>query len=60
MGALKTTSSKKIHLAGNLHFQWQRSFHDNIVKSENAYWNIYNYITQNPEKWENDTFYDLN
>jgi putative transposase len=60
MGALKTTSSKKIHLAGNLHFQWQRSFHDNIVKSENAYWNIYNYITENPEKWENDTFYDLN
>jgi putative transposase len=60
MGALQTTSSKKIHLAGNLHFQWQRSFHDNIVKSENAYWNIYNYITENPEKWENDTFYDLN
>jgi putative transposase len=60
MGALQTTSSKKIHLAGNLHFQWHRSFHDNIVKSENAYWNIYNYITENPEKWENDTFYDLN
>ncbi len=60
MGALKTTSSKKIHLAGNLQFQWQRSFHDHIVKSENAYWNIYNYITQNPEKWDGDIFYDLN
>lgn len=60
MGALKTTSSKKIHLAVNLHFQWQRSFHDHIVKSENAYWNIYNYITENPAKWENDTFFDLN
>jgi REP element-mobilizing transposase RayT len=59
MGALKTTSSKKIHLAGNLHFQWQRSFYDNIVKSENAYWNIYNYITQNPEKWEGDKFFNL-
>jgi REP element-mobilizing transposase RayT len=59
IGALKTTSSKKIHLAGNLHFQWQRSFYDNIVKSENAYWTIYNYITQNPEKWEGDKFFNL-
>jgi REP element-mobilizing transposase RayT len=58
MGALKTTSSKKIHLAGNLHFQWQRSFHDNIVKSKNAYWTIYNYITQNPEKWDADLLFN--
>ena len=31
MGAFKTTSSKKIHLAGNISFLWQRSFYDHIV-----------------------------
>jgi REP element-mobilizing transposase RayT len=59
MGALKTTSSKKIHLAGNLQFQWHRSFHDHIVKTADAYWNIYHYITKNPEKWDNDKFFYL-
>ena len=56
MGAFKTTSSKKIHLAGNDSFQWQRSFHDHIVRNDNSYQNISNYITQNPEKWMEDRF----
>ena len=56
MGAFKTTSSKKIHLAGNESFQWQRSFHDHIVRNDNSYKNISNYITQNPENWLEDTF----
>ena len=56
MGAFKTTSSKKIHLAGNDLFKWQRSFHDHIVRNDYSYQNIYNYITQNPEKWVEDTY----
>ena len=55
MGAFKTTSSKKIHLAGNQLFQWQRSFHDHIVRNNISYQRIFNYITQNPEKWNEDT-----
>lgn len=56
MGAMKTTSSKKIHEMGNNDFQWQRSFHDHIVRNFTAYHNIYNYITDNPRRWEEDKF----
>ena len=52
--------SKEIHLLGNIDFSWQRSFHDHIVRSENSYENIYNYITNNPENWEKDKFYENN
>ena len=57
MGAYKTTSSKKIHLAGNHVFQWQRSFHDHIVRNEESYNHITDYIATNPEHWEEDTFH---
>jgi len=54
MGAFKTTSSKLIHLAGLTEFKWQRSFHDRIIRNQIEYWNIYNYIANNPSNWEND------
>lgn len=57
IGAYKTVVSKEIHLLGNIDFSWQRSFHDHIVRSENSYENIYNYITNNPENWEKDKFH---
>ena len=57
MGAYKTTVSKQIHLLGYHEFQWQRSFHDHIVRDGNAYDNISNYIINNPAKWNGDKFY---
>ena len=57
MGAYKTTVSKQIHLLGYNEFQWQRSFHDHIVRDGNAYDNIANYIINNPAKWNGDKFY---
>ena len=54
MGALKTTSSKQIHLFGNMEFEWQRSFHDHIVRNADSYDSIYGYISENPERWEDD------
>ena len=59
MGALKTTSSKLIHLAGYPDFQWQRSFHDHIIKDKKSYLNIFNYIETNPERWDEDKFYNI-
>ncbi len=56
MGAYKTTTSKQIHLLGNQEFAWQRSFHDHIVRNEKRYYNIFNYITDNPKRWKGDTF----
>jgi putative transposase len=56
MGAFKTTSSKQIHLLGNLNFVWHRSFHDHIIRNDEAYEKISNYIENNPMKWREDKF----
>ena len=56
IGALKTTSSKQIHIEGNLDFKWHRSFHDSIVKDVIAYSKIDQYINENPKKWKLDEF----
>jgi REP element-mobilizing transposase RayT len=58
VGAFKTTSSKMIHEAGFLEFAWHRSFHDHIIRNENAYLNITNYIDDNPNRWFKDTFFE--
>ena len=36
---------------------WQRSFHDHIIRGENDYLKIWNYIDTNPQKWKDDCFY---
>lgn len=48
IGALKTTSSKKIHEAGLAGFRWQRSYHEHIIRDNVDYSRIYNYIANNP------------
>jgi len=57
VGAFKTTSSKLIHEAGFLGFSWQRSFHDHIIRTQQAYQNISNYIDMNPLKWQQDSLF---
>jgi putative transposase len=59
MGAYKTTTSKQIHLLGFYDFQWQRSFHDYIIRNENDYERISNYILNNPAKWNGDKFHKM-
>ena len=36
---------------------WQRSFHDHIIRDEKDYLKIWQYIDENPMKWEKDCFY---
>ena len=36
---------------------WQRSYHDHVIRGENDYLKIWNYIETNPLKWERDCFY---
>jgi len=36
---------------------WQRNYWDNIIRNEQSYQHIENYIINNPIKWENDRFY---
>ena len=36
---------------------WQRNYWEHIIRNDNAYQTIANYIINNPQKWENDKFY---
>jgi len=38
-------------------FQWQRSFHDHIIRNERELRNIQNYIHFNPDNWRDDDFF---
>ncbi|MEG1027160.1 MAG: transposase [Oscillospiraceae bacterium] len=38
---------------------WQRSFHDRIIRNEQEYQKIWEYIDTNPMRWEDDCFYPL-
>jgi REP element-mobilizing transposase RayT len=37
---------------------WQRSFYDHIIRNENEYLKIWQYIDENPMKWEEDDYYN--
>lgn len=37
---------------------WQRSYHDHIIRGDEDYENIWNYIESNPLKWNDDKFYN--
>ena len=37
---------------------FQKSFHDHIIRNEQDYQKIWEYIDTNPLKWELDCFYD--
>jgi len=52
INALKGLSSKKAGFS-----LWQRSYHDHIIRNENEYNRIAEYIDNNPMLWENDCFY---
>ena len=42
----------------NIEFDWQSRFHDHIIKNEESYLRIKNYIINNPNNWKEDGFYN--
>ncbi len=38
-------------------FAWQSRFHDHIIRNEQDYQRIAEYINHNPAKWVSDKFY---
>jgi len=46
--------------ARNIHadFAWQTRFHDHIIRNNDSFQRIENYIINNPKKWADDTFND--
>jgi len=53
VGGFKSGVSKRIGFS-----PWQRSFHDHIIRSQEDYAKIWQYIDENPIRWEEDCFYD--
>lgn len=37
---------------------WQKSFHDHIIRNKNDYLKIWEYIENNPLKWDLDCYYN--
>ena len=36
---------------------WQRNYHEHIIRDEKSYWDIVEYIRQNPKMWKQDILY---
>ena len=36
---------------------WQRNYHEHVIRNEQSYYTISNYIIDNPAKWNEDKFY---
>jgi len=50
--ALKTMASKQIGFS-----IWQRSYHDHIIRDEDEYRRIWQYIDENPARWTEDGYF---
>ncbi len=41
-----------------IEFEWQERYHDHIIRDEESYQKIKNYIINNPSNWTTDKFYN--
>lgn len=57
IGSYKSAVTKEIHKVQPKLLIWQKSFHDHIIRNQNSYEKIWNYIDGNPLKWNEDCFY---
>ena len=59
IGLLKSGITREIHQKHPNTKIWQRSFHDHIIRNQQAYEKIWLYIESNPQIWDKDCFYEL-
>src|SRR5665648_929634 len=50
-----TKNARQIHVG----FAWQSRFYDHIIRNDESFHRISNYILNNPGNWTNDKFYSL-
>lgn len=55
VGSYKSAVTKHANRLGYMH-QWQKLFYDNIIRNNNDYQRISDYIVSNPENWAKDKF----
>ncbi len=56
IGSYKSAVTKHAHRLG-FDFAWQSRFHEHIIRNEESYNIIENYIRENQIKWNDDRFY---
>lgn len=49
--------TKWIRQNTNVYDVWQRNYYEHIIRNEQSYHRISNYIINNPKKWNEDKFY---
>ncbi len=54
VGSYKSGVSRRIHQVDPTISVWQKSFYDSIIRNDQMYREIWNYIEGNPMKWEAD------
>ena len=57
VGSYKSYVSKKIHEKYGDFPVWQVSFHDHVIRNQQSYEKIWQYIETNPIRWQEDCFY---
>lgn len=57
IGQYKMSVTKRIREVEQEKKVWQRSFHDHVIRNQKRYERIWQYIDNNPQKWEEDCFY---
>ena len=57
IGAFKTISSKQLHQSWLIDFARQKSFYDHIIRNQQDFERIQEYIQNNPYKRQNDEYH---
>jgi len=53
----KSSVTKQLGLLGFTEKLWQRNYYEHIIRNEQSYQTISEYIMNNPAKWQDDKFY---
>ena len=57
VGNYKAGVSRRIHIVQPERLVWQRSFHDHMIRTKREWDLIWQYISDNPKRWEMDQFF---
>jgi len=55
--SIVTNKINKLHSRKIKISVWQHNYHEHIIRDENSYHKIADYIQNNPSQWQNDKFF---
>ena len=57
IGQYKGAGTRNVRRLHREMILWQTSFHDHVIRNQEDYLRIWNYIDTNPMRWQDDCFY---